>query len=137
MALCSCGHRATAHRAHALRRHCLTQNRTKCVVVMKLEAQWAEPVSLTFRSILRKLDTEPSIFRFQRRIFFFIEITRNKNCLWWPCLLMDRNEMSNRYRGPSIDASYQDLVHLAKRFQRRFVQIGESETSIACGNHVY
>ena len=31
----------------------------------------------------------------------------NKNCLWWPCLLMDRDEMSNLYRGPSIDASYQ------------------------------
>ena len=26
--------------------------------------------------------------------------------------------MSNRYRGPSIDASYQVLVHLAKRFRR-------------------
>ena len=32
---------------------------------------------------------------------------RNKNCLWRPCLLMDRDEMSNLYRGPSIDASYQ------------------------------
>jgi hypothetical protein len=31
---------------------------------------------------------------------------RNKNCLWQPyaCLLMDRDEMSNRYRGSSIDA---------------------------------
>ena len=29
---------------------------------------------------------------------------RNKNCLWWPCLLMDRDGMSNLYRGPSIDA---------------------------------
>ena len=38
---------------------------------------------------------------------------RNKNCLWWPCLLMDRDEMSNLYRGPSIDASYQISVHLA------------------------
>jgi hypothetical protein len=31
---------------------------------------------------------------------------RNKNCLWWPCLLLDRDEMSNLYRGPSIDAFY-------------------------------
>ena len=31
---------------------------------------------------------------------------RNKNGLWWPCLLMDRYEMSNLYRGPSIDASF-------------------------------
>jgi hypothetical protein len=31
---------------------------------------------------------------------------RNKNRLWWPCLLMDRDGMSN-LRGPSIDASYQ------------------------------
>ena len=44
---------------------------------------------------------------------------RNKNCLWWPCLLTDRDEMSNRNRGLSIDASYQLSVHLAKRFQRR------------------
>ena len=27
--------------------------------------------------------------------------------------------MSNLYRGPSIDVSYQVLVHLAKQFQRR------------------
>ena len=44
---------------------------------------------------------------------------RNKNCLWWPCLLLDRYEMSNLYRGPSIDASYQVSVHLAEGFQRR------------------
>jgi hypothetical protein len=44
---------------------------------------------------------------------------RNKNCMWWPCLLTNRDEMSNLYRGPPIDASYQDLVHLDKRFQRR------------------
>ena len=43
---------------------------------------------------------------------------RNKNCLWPPCLLRDRNEMSNRNRGLSIDASYQVSVHLDKRFQR-------------------
>jgi hypothetical protein len=32
---------------------------------------------------------------------------------------MDRNEISNLYRGPSIDASYQVSVHLAKRLIRR------------------
>ena len=44
---------------------------------------------------------------------------RNKNCLWWPCLLMDQNKMSNLYTGLSIDASYQVSVHLAEGFQRR------------------
>jgi hypothetical protein len=44
---------------------------------------------------------------------------RNKNCLWWPCLLMDWDEMSNHYRRPSIDASYQVSVHLAEGFQRK------------------
>jgi hypothetical protein len=62
---------------------------------------------------------------------------RNKNCLWWPCLLPDRNEMSNRNRGLSIDTSYQVSVHLAKQFQRRrILKISQSETKIACGGHV-
>ena len=43
----------------------------------------------------------------------------NKNCLWRPCLVMDHNKMCTLQRGPSIDASYQVSVHLAKRFQRR------------------
>ena len=43
---------------------------------------------------------------------------RNMNCLWWPCLLMDRDEMSKFDKGPSIDASYQVSVHLAEGFQR-------------------
>jgi hypothetical protein len=45
-----------------------------------------------------------------------------KNCLWWPCLLPDRNKMNNLYRGPSIDDSYQVSVHLAKQFQRRKIK---------------
>ena len=61
---------------------------------------------------------------------------RNKNCLWWPCLLMDQDRMNNLYRGPSIDASYQVSDHLFKRFQRRFLEIDQSETKIACGGHV-
>ena len=75
--------------------------------------------------------------RFQRRRFFRNRPIRKKNCLCRPCLLMDRDEMSNLYKGSSIDASYQVSVHLAKRFQRRrFLEIDQSETRIACGGHV-
>ena len=42
--------------------------------------------------------------RFQRRRFFRNQPIRNKNSLWWPCLLTDRDEMSNLYRGHDIDA---------------------------------
>jgi hypothetical protein len=49
---------------------------------------------------------------------------------------MDQDRMNNLYRGPSIDASYQVSDHLFKRFQRRFLEIDQSETKIACGGHV-
>jgi hypothetical protein len=51
--------------------------------------------------------------KFQRRRFKKNQPIRNKNCLWRTCLLMDRDKMSNLYKGPSIDASYQVSVHLA------------------------
>jgi hypothetical protein len=75
--------------------------------------------------------------RLQRRRFFRNQPIRNKNCLWRPCLITDRDEMSNLYRGPAMDASYQVSVHLAQWFQRRrFLKIGQSETRIAYGGHV-
>ena len=98
--------------------------------ISTLEAQWDEPVSLTFHSALRKLYTEPSMvlptkFRFiwpssfREEYFFRNRPIRNKNCLWWPCLLTDQKLMSHLYRGPSMDASYQDSIHFVKQFQRR------------------
>ena len=50
---------------------------------------------------------------------FLNQAIRNKCRLWRPCSLMDRDEMSNLYIGPTIDASYQISDQLALRFQRR------------------
>jgi hypothetical protein len=73
----------------------------------------------------------------QKRRFFRNQPIRNKNCLWWPCLLTERDEMSNLYRGHAIDASYQVSVHLTKQFQRkRLFRIDQPEKRIACGRHV-
>jgi hypothetical protein len=36
---------------------------------------------------------------------------RNKNGLWQPCLLTNRDEMSTLYRGPSIHDFYQHGCH--------------------------
>jgi hypothetical protein len=63
----------------------------------KLEVQWAEPVSLTYQSALRKLYTEPSIggsnqilihldTRFQRRRYF-----RNNKKQYFPMVTMFAN----------------------------------------------
>jgi hypothetical protein len=75
--------------------------------------------------------------RFQRRRLFKNQPIRKKNCLWRPCLLTDRDEMSKFNRGPSIDGSCQVSVHLAKWFQRRRIKkISQAETRIACGGHI-
>jgi hypothetical protein len=61
--------------------------------------------------------------RLQRRRFFRNQPIRNKNCLWRPCLLTDRDEMSNLYRGHDIDASYQVSVHLAQWFSKFCIEM--------------
>jgi hypothetical protein len=51
---------------------------------------------------------------------------------------MDRDKMSNLYKGPSIDASYQVSVHLAEGFQRRRLKCEKLTDNghqvIDCGN---
>ena len=49
--------------------------------------------------------------------------------------LTDRDEISNLYREPSIDASYQVSVQLSEQ-GRRILEIDQSETRIACSGHV-
>ena len=53
---------------------------------------------------------------------FYKSTNQKQECLWQPCLLTDRDEISNLYRGPSINASYQVSVHFAEGFQRRRLQ---------------
>ena len=67
-----------------------------------------------------KLELSP--FPQKNRFFFYKAYNHKMNCLWRPCLLMDRDEISNLYRGLSIDASYQVSVHLAEGFQRRRIK---------------
>jgi hypothetical protein len=88
------------------------------------------PCLLTDRDKISNLYREPSIDasyqisvhlgnRFHQRRFFRNQPIKNKNGLWRPCVLMDRDKMSSFYKGPSIDASYHVSVHLAEGFQRR------------------
>ena len=87
-------------------------------VCQRIRTKWA----ILIEDLPRMLPTKfwfiwPGGFRGED--FFRNQPIRNKNGLWRPYLLTDRDEMSNLYRGPSIDVSYQVSVHLAEGYQRR------------------
>ena len=57
----------------------------------------------------------------------FLEIIQSETRIVYGGHICYRIGMSNLYRGPSIDASYQVSVHLVKWFQRRrFLEIHQS-----------
>ena len=130
--------------------YCLRQGLLKWIlkyeyllVMYRLNMLHYISISLFLREIMARVLSFSSLGKSYLSInrgedfFFRNQPIRNKNWLWWPCLLTDWYKMSNRYREPFIDASYQVSIHLAKRFQRRrFVKISQSETRIACGGHV-
>ena len=57
--------------------------------------------------------------RFQRRRFLKITQTETRIVYGGQTIVDGSGQMSNLYRGPSIDASYQVSLHLAEGFQRR------------------
>ena len=56
---------------------------------------------------------------------------RNKNCLWWPYLLTDRDEINYFIEDLQYMLPDQVSVHITKQFQRRrFLEIDQSEKKL-------
>jgi hypothetical protein len=73
--------------------------------------------------------------QFQRRRFKKNRPIRNNNCLWWPCLLMNRKLVGSMYGRFSIDIAHLVLICCGFRGED-LKKIVQSETTIACGGHV-
>jgi hypothetical protein len=87
---------------HGLWRPCLLMERNE--------------ISILYRGSSRHTSYQVSVHLvkwFQRRIFFRNQPIRSNNCLWRPCLITDRNEMSNLDRGPSkmLPTKFGSFVH--------------------------
>ena len=52
---------------------------------------------------------------------------RKKNYLWWPCLVSDQDKIRKLYKGIPTDAPVQKLIHLAKHFQRRLLNVSTNQ----------
>ena len=90
------------------------------------------PCLLTDRNFMRNIQSGQSehasyqgsihLSKWFQRIFFYKWPIRNQNCLWRPCLLMDRDEMSNLHRESSIDAPDQVSIDLDEGSQRKILK---------------
>jgi hypothetical protein len=73
----------------------------------------------------------------RHRQFFFLVGQFLKSSLKPFGQIKQHFEMNSLNRESSIDSSYQFSVHLAKKLQRRFLEIDQPETRIAYGSHVF
>ena len=79
--------------------------------------------NLPYRASYQVLDDLVKAFSAEKNVLKWP--IRNKNFLWWPCLLMDPDEMSNHYRGSPIDTyflrsfgSFGQLVSVEKNLKK-------------------